>query len=121
MIHPIKAHLDFKPAGAGRRNALLYCLIIAMLKIINVVGARPNFMKIAPVIDEMRRRSGRLNPLLVHTGQHYDEAMSESFFTDLGLPRPDINLEIGSDSHAAQTARIMMAFEQVMLDHRPDW
>jgi UDP-N-acetylglucosamine 2-epimerase (non-hydrolysing) len=92
-----------------------------MLKIINVVGARPNFMKIAPVMDEMRRRAGRIQPLLVHTGQHYDEAMSESFFTDLAIPRPDINLEVGSASHAQQTARIMMAFEQVLIDERPDW
>ncbi len=92
-----------------------------MLKIVNVVGARPNFMKIAPVIEEMRRRPDRIEPLLVHTGQHYDEAMSESFFEDLGIPRPDINLGIGSASHAEQTARIMMAFERVILEHRPDW
>ncbi|HJQ22535.1 MAG TPA: UDP-N-acetylglucosamine 2-epimerase (non-hydrolyzing) [Blastocatellia bacterium] len=92
-----------------------------MLKIINVVGARPNFMKIAPVMDEMRRRAPRLKPLLVHTGQHYDEAMSESFFADLALPRPDINLEVGSASHAEQTARIMLAFEQVLIAERPDW
>ena len=92
-----------------------------MLKIINVVGARPNFMKIAPVMDEMRRRAARLKPLLVHTGQHYDEAMSESFFADLALPRPDINLGVGSASHAEQTARIMVAFEQVLISERPDW
>src|SRR5262249_22003476 len=96
-------------------------LINAMLKIINVVGARPNFMKIAPVIDEMRRRTDRLNPLLVHTGQHYDEAMSESFFADLAIPRADINLEVGSASHAEQTARIMMPSEQGWLEERPDW
>ena len=107
--------------GAGRANALTYRLIVVMLKIINVVGARPNFMKIAPVMDEMRRRAARLTPLLVHTGQHYDEAMSESFFADLGIPRPDINLEVGSASHAEQTARIMMAFEPVILDVQPDW
>ncbi|MBI3651966.1 MAG: UDP-N-acetylglucosamine 2-epimerase (non-hydrolyzing) [Acidobacteria bacterium] len=92
-----------------------------MLKIINVVGARPNFMKIAPVMDEMLRRGDRLQPLLLHTGQHYDEAMSEAFFADLQIPRPDINLEIGSASHAEQTARIMMAIEPVILEHRPDW
>src|SRR5437868_8892209 len=92
-----------------------------MLKIINVVGARPNFMKIAPVIAEMRRRADRFLPVLVHTGQHYDEAMSDSFFTDLGIPRPDINLEVGSASHAEQTARIMMAFEKVLLEQKPDW
>ena len=68
----------------------------ALMRILHVVGARPNFMKIAPVLDEMRRRSARINPLLVHTGQHYDESMSDSFFEDLQIPRPDINLEIGS-------------------------
>jgi UDP-N-acetylglucosamine 2-epimerase (non-hydrolysing) len=91
-----------------------------MLRIINVVGARPNFMKIAPVIEEMRRRS-RIEPLLVHTGQHYDETMSDSFFEDLQIPRPDINLGVGSASHAEQTARIMMAFEQALKQQRPDW
>jgi UDP-N-acetylglucosamine 2-epimerase (non-hydrolysing) len=92
-----------------------------MLKIINVVGARPNFMKIAPVIEEMRKRADRLQPLLVHTGQHYDEAMSDAFFEDLRIPRPDINLEVGSASHAEQTARIMLAFERVIKEHQPDW
>ena len=92
-----------------------------MLRIINVVGARPNFMKIAPVIDEMRRRSSRIEPLLVHTGQHYDESMSDSFFEDLHIPRPDINLEVGSGSHSEQTARVMIAFEQVLLKHPADW
>jgi UDP-N-acetylglucosamine 2-epimerase (non-hydrolysing) len=92
-----------------------------MLRIINVVGARPNFMKIAPVIDEMRHRSARIEPLLVHTGQHYDESMSDSFFEDLKIPRPDINLEVGSGSHSEQTARIMIAFEQILLKHPPDW
>lgn len=92
-----------------------------MLKIINVVGARPNFMKIAPVMDEMLSRADRLQPILVHTGQHYDETMSESFFEDLQIPRPDINLEVGSASHAEQTARIMLAFEKVLIDHQPDW
>ena len=92
-----------------------------MIRIINVVGARPNFMKIAPVMDEMRRRPGAITPLLVHTGQHYDETMSDSFFEELGIPRPDINLEVGSASHARQTARIMTAFEGVLEDHAPDW
>jgi UDP-N-acetylglucosamine 2-epimerase (non-hydrolysing) len=92
-----------------------------MLRIINVVGARPNFMKIAPVIDEMRRRPARIEPLLVHTGQHYDESMSDSFFEDLRIPRPDINLGVGSGSHSEQTARVMIAFEQVLLRHPADW
>jgi UDP-N-acetylglucosamine 2-epimerase (non-hydrolysing) len=78
-------------------------------------------MKIAPVTHEMRRRAARIEPMLVHTGQHYDEAMSDSFFEELEIPRPDINLEVGSASHAEQTARIMMAFEKVLIDHHPDW
>ena len=78
-------------------------------------------MKIAPVIDEMRRRQDRIVPLLAHTGQHYDETMSDSFFEDLAIPRPDINLGVGSASHAEQTARIMIAFEQVLIAERPDW
>jgi UDP-N-acetylglucosamine 2-epimerase (non-hydrolysing) len=92
-----------------------------MLRIVNVVGARPNFMKIAPVIDEMRRRQARIDPLLIHTGQHYDESMSEAFFQDLQIPRPDINLEVGSGSHSEQTARIMIAFEQTLMKHPADW
>jgi len=92
-----------------------------MLKILNIVGARPNFMKIAPIVREMRRREAEFRPLIVHTGQHYDEAMSDSFFRDLGIPAPDFYLEVGSHSHAVQTARIMMAFEPVVLAEKPDW
>jgi UDP-N-acetylglucosamine 2-epimerase (non-hydrolysing) len=93
----------------------------SMLKILNVVGARPNFMKIAPIAAEISRRSDRLSQVLVHTGQHYDEAMSGSFFRDLNLSPPDINLEVGSGSHAEQTARVMLAFEPVLTAVRPDW
>ena len=92
-----------------------------MLKILNIVGARPNFMKIAPIVREMRRRADEFQPLIVHTGQHYDEAMSDSFFHDLGIPAPDFHLEVGSHSHTVQTARIMMAFEPVVLQEKPDW
>lgn len=92
-----------------------------MLKILNIVGARPNFMKIAPIVREMRRRESEFLPLIVHTGQHYDEAMSDSFFRDLGIPKPDFHLEIGSASHAVQTAKIMMAFEPIVLAEKPDW
>ena len=92
-----------------------------MLKILNIVGARPNFMKIAPIVREMKRREKDFLPLIVHTGQHYDAAMSASFFTDLGIPRPDFHLEIGSASHTVQTARIMMAFEPIVLEQKPDW
>lgn len=92
-----------------------------MIKILNIVGARPNFMKIAPIVREMRRREDEFQPLIVHTGQHYDEAMSDSFFRDLGIPKPDFHLEIGSHSHAVQTAKIMMAFEPIVLAEKPDW
>jgi UDP-N-acetylglucosamine 2-epimerase (non-hydrolysing) len=78
-------------------------------------------MKIAPIVAEMRRRSGRITPLLVHTGQHYNDSMSESFFEDLEIPRPDINLGVGSASHAQQTARIMLALEPVLQDFKPNW
>jgi UDP-N-acetylglucosamine 2-epimerase (non-hydrolysing) len=82
-----------------------------------VVGARPNFMKMAPVILEAQRRG--LVQVLVHTGQHYDAQMSEIFFVDLGMPRPDIHLGVGSGSHASQTGHIMMAFEKVCLELQP--
>lgn len=85
-----------------------------------VCGARPNFMKMAPLTEAFAGRSG-LRTLLVHTGQHYDEQMSRLFFEQLGMPRPDINLEAGSGSHAQQTALIMQRFEPVCLEHRPDW
>ena len=91
-----------------------------MLGVINVVGARPNFIKMAPIIEAMQKYPDRFQPLLVHTGQHYDERMSKSFFVDLGMPKPDLNLEVGSGSHAEQTARIMVEFERVCLSHMPD-
>lgn len=89
------------------------------MKAIVIVGARPNFMKAAPLIREFRRR-GRPACLLVHTGQHYDENMSRVFFEDLELPAPDIHLGVGSGSHAEQTGRVMTAFEQVAERERPD-
>jgi len=90
------------------------------VKIINIVGARPNFMKMAPIIEAMNKYPDRIEHLLVHTGQHYDEKMSKAFFDDLGMPKPDIDLGVGSGSHAEQTARIMVAFEKVCLEQRPD-
>jgi len=90
------------------------------MKILNIVGARPNFMKMAPIIEALNRYPERFEHLLVHTGQHYDEKMSRSFFVDLGMPQPDINLEVGSGSHAEQTAKIMVAFETVCLREKPD-
>jgi UDP-N-acetylglucosamine 2-epimerase (non-hydrolysing) len=92
-----------------------------MIKVLNIVGARPNFMKVAPIIREMKRRDSDFLPLIVHTGQHYDAAMSDSFFSDLGIPTPDFHLEVGSHSHAVQTAKIMTAFEPVVLAEKPDW
>lgn len=89
------------------------------VKAIVVVGARPNFMKAAPLIREFRRR-GTIEPLLVHTGQHYDENMSRIFFDDLELPEPDIHLGVGSGTHAEQTGKIMIAFDEVVRRERPD-
>ncbi len=91
-----------------------------MLKVLNVVGARPNFMKMAPIIEAMNRYPDRIRHLLVHTGQHYDERMSRAFFQDLGMPKPDIDLEVGSGSHAEQTARVMIEFEKVCVREKPD-
>lgn len=87
------------------------------MKVLCVVGARPNFMKVAPVHAALAA-AGHAS-LLVHTGQHYDERMSDVFFDDLGMPRPHVNLGVGSASHAVQTARIMEAFEPVVLSERP--
>ncbi len=82
-----------------------------------VVGARPNFMKIAPIMAALR--AAAIPAKLLHTGQHYDEAMNHQFFSDLGIPHPDINLEVGSGSHAVQTADIMRRFEPVLDEHKP--
>src|SRR5437016_78155 len=89
------------------------------MKVLNVVGARPNFMKIAPIVDQMKQTPD-LTGVLVHTGQHYDEGMSDVFFRDLGIPVPDIHLGVGSGTHAEQTARIMVEFEKVCVRERPD-
>jgi len=92
-----------------------------MTRVLHIVGARPNFMKIAPIMDEMARHPDEFEQLLVHTGQHYDKNMSQIFFDDLGLPRPDVNLEVGSASHARQTADVMVRFEEVLSESAPDW
>jgi UDP-N-acetylglucosamine 2-epimerase (non-hydrolysing) len=89
------------------------------LKIINIVGARPNLPKIAPLIREMRSRP-EIEPILVHTGQHYDDALSDIFFREMGIPAPDVNLEVGSSSHAAQTAEVLKRIEPVLIAHKPD-
>jgi UDP-N-acetylglucosamine 2-epimerase (non-hydrolysing) len=92
-----------------------------MLKVMNIVGARPNFMKVAPIVEAMKRRADKFQPMVVHTGQHYDAQMSDAFFRDLGLPEPDVYLGVGSSSHAVQTAKIMIEFEPVVLEYKPDW
>lgn len=89
-------------------------------KLILVAGARPNFMKIAPLMHALKNHAS-IQPILVHTGQHYDVQMSGQFFEELNIPAPDINLEVGSASHAVQVARIMEGFEQVCLDQKPDF
>src|ERR1700685_3738747 len=89
-----------------------------MIKLLSVVGARPNFMKIAPIMEELNRFPD-VEHCLVHSGQHYDDLLSGSFFADLGLRKPDVNLEAGSGSHAVQTAEIMKRIEPVLLDYKP--
>jgi UDP-N-acetylglucosamine 2-epimerase (non-hydrolysing) len=89
------------------------------MHVLHVVGARPNFMKAAPVLRALSGRHG-VRQSLVHTGQHYDSNMSDVFFTQLSIPAPDVNLEVGSGSHARQTAEIMSRIEPVLLERRPD-
>ena len=105
------------------------------MKILTVVGARPNFMKAAPIIAAINEHNERISAIsadgrerpdemirhiLVHTGQHYDDLMSDSFFSDLKLPKPDVHLGVGSGSHAVQTAEIMKKFEEVLVEAKPD-
>ena len=96
------------------------------MKIISVVGARPNFMKIAPFIEAIKihnknNLSSKIDHILVHTGQHYDNNMSEVFFQSLNIPEVDIHLNIGSGSHAEQVGQTMISFEKVLIDEDPDW
>lgn len=92
-----------------------------MIKIISVVGARPNFMKIAPLHRAFLKHSDKIDHLICHTGQHYDEKMSKVFFDDLELPKPHYYLGIGSGSHAEQTGKIMIEFEKILLKEKPDY
>src|SRR4030081_718316 len=105
---------------------MLYCYqrrkIHAMgnrLKILNVVGARPNLPKIAPLMREMQHHP-EIEPILVHTGQHYDEMLSDTFFRQMGIPSPHVNLAVGSGSHASQTAEILKRIEPVLVERKPD-
>jgi UDP-N-acetylglucosamine 2-epimerase (non-hydrolysing) len=101
------------------------------MKIISVVGARPNFMKIAPLVHAIEdynqsikdKGDGaeHIDHRLVHTGQHYDDKMSRAFFEALSIPEADINLGIGSGTHAEQVGHTMIAFEKVLKEHKPDW
>lgn len=96
---------------------------VAYKRIDLIAGARPNFVKIAPIIDALKAAQacgGRLTYRLVHTGQHYDRAMSGGFFEQLGIPEPDINLQVGSGTQAEQTAAIMVRYEKVLLEQRSD-
>jgi UDP-N-acetylglucosamine 2-epimerase (non-hydrolysing) len=90
-----------------------------MRTVLHVVGARPNFMKMAPLFESLERDPGGHTHLLVHTGQHYDEHLNDAIFKDLGLRAPDINLGVGSGSHAEQTARVMVLFEKLVAEHQP--
>src|SRR3989449_7310414 len=89
------------------------------LKILNIVGARPNLPKIAPLMREMQRHP-EIEAILVHTGQHYDESLSDIFFRQMGIPSPQVNLEVGSGSHASQTAEILKRIEPVLVERKPD-
>jgi UDP-N-acetylglucosamine 2-epimerase len=89
------------------------------LRMMLVAGARPNFMKVAPIWHEVRKREG-VSAVVVHTGQHYDANMSDVFFVELGLPKPDEFLGVGSGTHAEQTAKVMLAFEPVLQKYEPD-
>jgi UDP-N-acetylglucosamine 2-epimerase (non-hydrolysing) len=91
------------------------------LKILHVVGARPNFMKVAPLVAALSGHSDDVSQVLVHTGQHYDYQMSRIFFEELDMPEPDEYLDVGSGTHAEQTARVMLSFEPALLKHAPDW
>ena len=89
-----------------------------MSKILLIVGARPNFMKMAPLYFAMSQTEG-IEPVIVHTGQHYDYIMSQAFFEDLDLPEPHHYLEVGSGTHAKQTAKVMIEFEKVLIEEQP--
>ena len=97
----------------------MYLGFTEMKKVIHILGARPNFIKAAPLIKKMNKLLG-VNNIVLHTGQHYDKNMSEKFFDDLNIPKPNINLGLGGGSHAIQTAEIMKGCEKVFKEYNPD-
>jgi UDP-N-acetylglucosamine 2-epimerase (non-hydrolysing) len=103
----------------GSKAAKIVSDNVTMKTVLHVVGARPNYMKIAPVMEALRPHTG-IRQLLINTGQHYDEAMAGGFLRELALPRPDRDLGVGSGSHAVQTAKVMVAFEEICLAERPE-
>jgi UDP-N-acetylglucosamine 2-epimerase (non-hydrolysing) len=109
--------LAFAPVHCGIRTLLSKIQFTMSIHVLHVVGARPNFMKAAPVLRALS--SAGFHQALVHTGQHYDQAMSQVFFSELELPQPDVNLGVGSGSHAQQTAAIMSGLESVLLERKP--
>ncbi len=127
LLSPLHHNLPARAAGApaGGRIEMHRTGVRATkpppLRLLLVAGARPNFMKIAPLLREFRSRPDLFATRLVHTGQHYDGAMSDVFFRDLEIPKPDVHLGVGSGTHAVQTARVMEAFEKVLAADRPDW
>ncbi|MBX7150657.1 UDP-N-acetylglucosamine 2-epimerase (non-hydrolyzing) [bacterium] len=116
-LHNIEKKLRYSDQASGITNSKKGS---RSLKLLCVAGARPNFMKIAPILREMKKHPS-LQPKLVHTGQHYDNKMSDIFFKELQIPEPDIHLNVGSGTHAEQTAEIMKRFETVVLQEKPDW
>src|SRR6266849_10813428 len=105
------------PPGAGRRERR-DPVRAGPVRVICVAGARPNYMKVKPVMDALEERAADV--ILVHTGQHYDAAMNDVFFADLGIRPPDHRLQVGSGSHATQTGKVMAAFEPLVAQLRPD-
>jgi UDP-N-acetylglucosamine 2-epimerase (non-hydrolysing) len=104
----------------GHRIRLTSTTLRAAMRLLYVVGTRPNLVKTAPVVGALKRRFGDWRHAIVHTGQHYDRAMSAIFFEELGMPDPDHMLGVGSGTHAEQTARVLERLEPVLRDERPD-
>ena len=117
----IPARMTLAPVGAQKvRSPAPVSIDFKPVKILSVVGARPNFIKISPIVNELRHVAG-VTHVLVHSGQHYDNGLSLAFFRDLHLPEPNVNLQVGSGTHAWQTAEVMKRLEPVLVEQNPDW